>query len=63
MYKRQDLSIPEIEEIKRILSIADIAWILKSEDRVLNKKGYKSKRPENPWDAYTDCGIEIERVV
>ena len=39
----------QIEEITKILSIADIAWILKSEDRMLNKKGYKSKRPENPW--------------
>ena len=53
----------QIEEITKILSIADIAWILKSEDRMLNKKGYKSKRPENPWDAYTDCGIGIERVI
>jgi hypothetical protein len=47
------------EKVKAVINKFDIAWILKSENQRLDTNGYKSKRPENPWDAYRDCGIEI----
>ena len=52
-------SEPSVDDVKSIIEKADIAWILKSEDQVLNEKGYKNKRPENPLDAYEICGIEL----
>lgn len=48
-----------ISDVKAVIEKADVAWILKSEDHVLNLKGYKNKRPENPLDAYEVCGIEL----
>lgn len=50
---------PSVDDIKSVIQKADIAWILKSEDQTLNLKGYKNKRPENPFDAYEICGIEL----
>lgn len=39
----------------------DIAWILKSENVLLHKKGYRSERPADPWDAYRESNIKMER--
>lgn len=50
---------PRHDSIKSIIEKADVAWILKSEDEVLNQNGFKNKRPENPLDAYEICGIEL----
>jgi len=48
----------EKEAVGNIVSKADIAWILKSEDKLLTKHGFRSKRPCDPWDAYIQSGIE-----
>ena len=50
---------PSYESVKSIIEKADVAWILKSEDQLLNEKGFKIQRPENPLDAYEVCGIEL----
>lgn len=55
LLKLEDLSI---EAVSDIAAKADIAWILKSEDKLLSKHGFRSKRPANPWDAYIQAGIE-----
>lgn len=50
---------PSHDSVKSIIEKADVAWILKSEDQLLNEKGFKTRRPENPLDAYESCGIEL----
>jgi hypothetical protein len=47
-----------IELIEKEMRLADIAWILKDEDKNLTKKGYHSKR-SNPLACYEECGIEF----
>lgn len=52
-------SEPSVDSVNAVIEKAAVAWILKSEDQLLNEKGYKNKRPENPLDAYEVCGIEL----
>ncbi len=52
-------SNPSFDSVKSVIGKADVAWILKSEDEVLNQNGFKSKRPDNPLEAYEQCGIEL----
>jgi hypothetical protein len=47
------------EEIEKELSKVGIAWILKSEDKLLNNAGYRSKRPPDPLEAYGKVGIDF----
>ena len=47
------------DSVRSIIEKADVAWILKSEDEVLNQNGFKNKRPDNPLEAYEQCGIEL----
>lgn len=47
------------DSVKSVVEKADVAWILKSEDEILNQNGFKNKRPENPLEAYEQCGIEL----
>ena len=49
----------QIKSIKEELMKADIAWILKSEDKTLNERKLRNKRRKDPWDAYRECGIKI----
>lgn len=51
-----------VEKIEKIVTEKFIrAWILKREDKALNKAGFKSLRPENPEEAYKKVGIDLER--
>lgn len=52
-------SEPNFDSVKSIIEKVDIAWILKSEDEVLNHNGFKNKRPDNPLEAYEQCGIKL----
>jgi hypothetical protein len=45
-------------DINDILQKATVVWILKSEDKVLNENGYRSKR-KDPLLAYKTCSINI----
>jgi hypothetical protein len=36
-----------------------VAWILREEDNILNELGYRNERPENPFEAYRQAGIEL----
>lgn len=60
MKKRiRDNTLPRTKErVIEILKLADIAWILKSENKELDKK-HKSERRLNPWDAYSGVGIKV----
>ena len=57
-YAKRKASVENIETIVNEKFIC--AWILKTEDAELDKAGYRSKRPENPIDAYTEVGIILE---
>lgn len=48
----------EIDQIAKVIAIAEIAWILKTEDNALNRKGHRSNRPD-PHACYLDAGIEL----
>ncbi|MFC1513450.1 hypothetical protein ACFL5P_00400 [candidate division KSB1 bacterium] len=52
---------PTSEAVEEVLEKADIAWVLVEEDKKLISLGYNSHRPDNPWDAYREAGIEIYR--
>lgn len=52
------LEDPTEHQVRRILKVASVAWILKSEDRELTKRGYRSKRPD-PFAAYEEAGIRL----
>jgi hypothetical protein len=41
-----------------VLEKASIAWILKTEDRELNRLGYRYRRPD-PHAAYLAAGIDL----
>lgn len=45
------------EDIRDILKRDIVCWILKEEDKELNKHGYKSKRPGGWKKCYKECGI------
>lgn len=47
------------EAIEQVLRTADVAWILKEEDRKLTAQKYRTTRPDDPWQAYKACGIRI----
>ena len=47
-----------IEKIEAILHSAEIAWILKDEDKKLTVNKYRTKRV-NPYECYRLCGIEL----
>lgn len=53
------LDDPTNSAIIDIIKNADIAWILKVENDRLEFQGYRTKRPENPLDAYHSCGIKL----
>ena len=46
------------KNIQDILKQDIVCWILKDEDKELNKHGYKSKRPNGWLKCYKECGIE-----
>ena|GEM_PF-1288440 len=52
-------SNPSYESVISMIEKADVAWSLKSEDQLLNENGFKTKRPENPQNAYETCGIKL----
>ena len=52
------LTDPTASTVVSVLSSADIAWILKSEDVELSRRGYRSDR-ETPNDAYLASGIHF----
>jgi hypothetical protein len=54
----EELTIENIETIVNEKFLC--AWILKTEDAKLDEAGYRSNRPENPIDAYTEVGIILE---
>lgn len=53
------LKATTLEDVERLVGYADVAWILKEEDRELRRRRFRSNRPENPWDAYRLCNIEM----
>lgn len=53
----QDLE--NFELIKKVFLAYDIAWITKEENEALDRNKYRKKRPENPWEAYKNVGIDI----
>lgn len=46
------------ESIEKILNRNITCWILKSENELLDKNGYKDKRPGGWKKCYKECGIE-----
>tara|TARA_B100002019_G_scaffold57003_1_gene48984 strand:+ start:821 stop:1276 length:456 start_codon:yes stop_codon:yes gene_type:complete len=46
------------EDVSDVVNKIEFGWILKEEDKVLNEKGYRSKRLEHN-EAYKECGIDI----
>ena len=46
------------EDIQKIIKREVVCWILKEENKILDKK-YKSSRPGGWKRCYKDCGIEI----
>lgn len=66
-YTRNDfvteiLSLPlntTLEAIGEIIAKHQIIWILKEEDKLLNKSGYKSTRKGDWKKVYAEVGIEI----
>jgi hypothetical protein len=45
-----------IEELK---NYTGVCWISREEDNLLNKKGYRDKRPGGWEKCYKECGIEV----
>lgn len=56
-----DFKVLTEEDVIHVITQADVAWILKSENESLDKKGYKSSRPAKPYDAYSEVGITLIR--
>ena len=54
-----NLQVLNIENIKQIIDRMEIAWILKEENKKLDKKGYSFKRGDNIWECYKKVGIEM----
>jgi hypothetical protein len=54
-----ELVNPTPEECRKVLSKARICWILKGENDELDRRGFKSVRPD-PESAYKIAGIEFE---
>lgn len=52
------LEEPTPAQVRGVLEKASIAWILKSEDRELNRLGYRHRRPD-PHAAYRAAGIQL----
>ena len=50
---------PTNSAIIDIIKNADVAWILKAENDQLDSNGYRTKRPENPLEAYINCDIQL----
>lgn len=48
-----------VESVEALLRKTDIAWILKTEDNSLDMQKFRTRRPENPWNAYITCGIRV----
>jgi hypothetical protein len=48
------------EAVRHLIERVDIAWILKEECARLDKAKYRSERPEDPWQAFRDVGIEMD---
>lgn len=49
---------PRLEQVIAILKVTEVAWITKSENVILDTKGFRLRR-ENPYLAYKECYIEI----
>lgn len=49
------------EDILRLIQRVDVAWILKEERKKLDAK-YRSKRPDDPWEAFEDEEVGIEMM-
>ena len=47
------------EDISRLIRRMEVAWILKDECKLLDKAKYRSKRPEDLWQAFREVGIEM----
>ena len=50
-------TIIEINEI--IKNYSGVCWLMRHEDNLLNKNGFRSKRPGGWKETYTKCGIQI----
>lgn len=46
------------ENVQKILKRDIVCWILKSENKELDKRGYREKRPGGWQKCYKECGIE-----
>jgi len=47
-------------EIRAIIELYDLVWILRIEDDRLNQLRYRNRRPNDPLDAYRAAGILIQ---
>jgi hypothetical protein len=56
--RRRILEKPTVENAQRVLSAAEIAWILKDEDRELTRLKFQSRRPD-PKLAYEQAKIVL----
>jgi hypothetical protein len=45
--------------LKEFFKNYPVCWITESENKTLEKKGYRSERPESPFETYKKCGIVI----
>ncbi len=52
------LERPTEPQVRKILRLASVAWILKREDRRLNELGFRHRRPD-PDAAYDDARIRL----
>ena len=52
------LSAADVDGVLRVLQAAQVAWILKSEDRELTRLGFRARR-SSPEQAYEAAGIEL----
>jgi hypothetical protein len=60
--KRRTISLGQArstQSVSSLLAQSDIAWILKTENDVLDKGIFRHQRPGDPWDAYRALGIRI----
>jgi hypothetical protein len=56
-----NLDRPTVQHVRAILRRASAAWILKKEDRKLNKLGFRADR-RNPRAAYRKARIQLSRA-
>lgn len=53
------LDPPTDEAVLSLVKRGAVAWILKEECKRLDAAGYRSQRPEDPWQAFREVGIEM----